>query len=71
MLIHSDYANNCMVVHRYVAYTSDIGEAFRPVVPPWLVTAAYGVSWAYVAGCAHFHPNLSSRVLIRTIPIET
>ncbi|KAG9124764.1 hypothetical protein FRC07_010306 [Ceratobasidium sp. 392] len=35
---------------RYVAYTSDIGEAFRPVVPPAIVTAAYGVSWAYLAG---------------------
>ncbi|KAL0949873.1 hypothetical protein HGRIS_009906 [Hohenbuehelia grisea] len=35
---------------RYVAYTSDIGEAFRPVVPPWIVTAAYGVSWLYLAG---------------------
>ncbi|KAB5595566.1 Abhydrolase domain-containing protein [Ceratobasidium theobromae] len=35
---------------RYVAYTSDIGEAFRPVVHPAIVTAAYGVSWAYLAG---------------------
>ncbi|KAI0068971.1 hypothetical protein BV25DRAFT_1792807 [Artomyces pyxidatus] len=36
--------------HRYVAYTSDIGEAFRPLVPPTLVRAAYGVSWLYLAG---------------------
>jgi len=35
---------------RYVAYTSDIGEAFRPVVPPWIVTAAYGISWLYLTG---------------------
>ncbi|TFK56147.1 hypothetical protein OE88DRAFT_1652771 [Heliocybe sulcata] len=35
---------------RYIAYTSDIGEAFRPVVPPRLVTAAYGISWLYLAG---------------------
>ncbi|KAL1412704.1 hypothetical protein Q8F55_000451 [Vanrija albida] len=35
---------------RYTAYTSDVGEAFRPVVPPWVVTAAYGVSWAYLIG---------------------
>ncbi|KAI8981063.1 mitochondrial 18 KDa protein-domain-containing protein [Pilobolus umbonatus] len=34
---------------RYLAYTSDIGEAFRPIVPPFIVTAAYGVSWAYLA----------------------
>ncbi|KAI0307368.1 mitochondrial 18 KDa protein-domain-containing protein [Multifurca ochricompacta] len=36
--------------HRYLAYTSDVGEAFRPLVPPSLVTAAYGVSWLYLAG---------------------
>lgn len=30
--------------------TSDVGEAFRPVVPPWVVTAAYGISWIYLAG---------------------
>ncbi|KIY73776.1 hypothetical protein CYLTODRAFT_428330 [Cylindrobasidium torrendii FP15055 ss-10] len=33
---------------RYVAYTSDVGEAFRPIVPPWAVSAAYGVSWLYI-----------------------
>lgn len=33
---------------RYLAYTSDVGEAFRPIVNPWVVKAAYGVSWAYV-----------------------
>ena len=36
--------------HRYLAYTSDVGEAFRPVVPRWIVRSAYGVSWAYIAG---------------------
>lgn len=36
--------------HRYLAYTSDVGEAFRPIVPPLLVTAAYGISWAYLVG---------------------
>ena len=30
--------------------TSDVGEAFRPVVNPRIVTAAYGVSWAYLVG---------------------
>ncbi|KAH8102816.1 mitochondrial 18 KDa protein-domain-containing protein, partial [Phellopilus nigrolimitatus] len=34
--------------------TSDIGEAFRPVVHPYVVTAAYGVSWAYLAGDVGF-----------------
>ncbi|KAJ9104474.1 hypothetical protein QFC21_001970 [Naganishia friedmannii] len=35
---------------RYTAYTSDIGEAFRPVVAPWVVRGAYGVSWLYLVG---------------------
>jgi len=35
---------------RYMAYTSDLGEAFRPVIHPKLVKAAYGASWLYVAG---------------------
>lgn len=33
---------------RYLAYSSDVGEAFRPIVHPIIVRAAYGVSWAYV-----------------------
>lgn len=36
--------------HRYVAYTSDIGESFRPVAHPYLVKGAYAVSWAYLIG---------------------
>lgn len=35
---------------RYVAYTSDIGESFRPVAHPRLVRTAYGISWAYLIG---------------------
>jgi fission process protein 1 len=33
-----------------VAYTSDIGESFRPVASPALVRTAYGISWAYLVG---------------------
>lgn len=47
--------------HRYVAYTSDIGEAFRPVIPPSLVTAAYGVSWLYLAGDVSFEAYKAHR----------
>ncbi|KAG7194748.1 uncharacterized protein KQ657_004427 [Scheffersomyces spartinae] len=36
--------------HRYVAYTSDIGELFRPVAHPRVVTAGYAISWAYILG---------------------
>ena len=33
---------------RYLAFTSDVGEAARPVVPPSVVKAAYGMSIAYI-----------------------
>lgn len=36
--------------HRYVAYTSDIGESFRPVAHPRLIRTAYGISWLYIGG---------------------
>ncbi|BFZ53217.1 hypothetical protein PYCC9005_000240 [Savitreella phatthalungensis] len=35
---------------RYVGYTSDIGESFRPVVSSKVVTAGYAISWLYLAG---------------------
>ena len=35
---------------RYVAYTSDVGESFRPVAHPYIVRGAYGISWAYLVG---------------------
>ncbi|ORY58160.1 mitochondrial 18 KDa protein-domain-containing protein [Pseudomassariella vexata] len=51
---YAAYANRIRTImqsaHRYVAYTSDIGESFRPVAHPWLVRSAYGVSWAYILG---------------------
>jgi fission process protein 1 len=53
-LRYAAYANRIRTImlsaHRYVAYTSDIGESFRPVAHPWLVRGAYGVSWAYLIG---------------------
>lgn len=33
-----------------MAYTSDIGESFRPVAHPRLIRTAYAISWAYIAG---------------------
>ena len=35
---------------RYTAYSSDFGEALRPVVPPILVKASYGLAVSYVLG---------------------
>lgn len=39
-----------LAAHRYVAYTSDIGESFRPVAHPNLVRGAYAISWLYIGG---------------------
>ena len=35
------------LTRRYLAFTSDVGEAFRPIFPPKLVTFTYGISWLY------------------------
>ncbi|KAJ8607660.1 hypothetical protein MRB53_040123 [Persea americana] len=51
---YAAYANRLRTImlsaHRYVAYTSDIGESFRPIAHPGLVRTAYGISWAYLIG---------------------
>lgn len=53
-LRYAAYANRIRTIlvasHRYVAYTSDIGESFRPVAHPYLVKMGYGVSWLYILG---------------------
>lgn len=53
-LRYAAYANRFRTIllasHRYVAYTSDIGESFRPVAHPFLVKFGYGISWAYLIG---------------------
>ncbi|MCJ1455794.1 hypothetical protein MMC28_006150 [Mycoblastus sanguinarius] len=53
-LRYAAYANRLRTImlsaHRYVAYTSDIGESFRPIAHPWLIRSAYGISWAYLIG---------------------
>jgi mitochondrial fission process protein 1 len=53
-LRYAAYANRARTImlsaQRYVAYTSDIGESFRPVAHPWLVRSAYAISWAYLIG---------------------
>lgn len=51
---YAAYANRLRTImlsaHRYVAYTSDIGESFRPIAHPYWVRSAYAVSWAYLIG---------------------
>jgi len=46
---------------RYIAYTSDIGEAFRPVISPRIVQAAYGISWAYLIGDVSYEAYKAQR----------
>ncbi|KAI0688563.1 mitochondrial 18 KDa protein-domain-containing protein [Cytidiella melzeri] len=53
---------------RYIAYTSDVGEAFRPVVPPAIVTAAYGISWMYLGGDVGYESYKAYRQ--RPTPLE-
>jgi len=38
-----------MASSRYMAFTSDVGEAFRPVVPVSIVRTTYAISWGYCA----------------------
>ncbi|KAF7167638.1 hypothetical protein CNMCM5623_000911 [Aspergillus felis] len=51
---YAGYVNRIRTIllsaHRYVAYTSDVGESFRPVAHPYLVRTAYGISWTYLLG---------------------
>ncbi len=35
---------------RYTAYSSDVGEAFRPIAPPIFVKSMYALSFSYVGG---------------------
>ena len=47
---YTAYSARATKLVRYLAYTSDFGEAFRPVAHPYLVTASYAVSIGYVVG---------------------
>jgi len=46
------YARSAIVAFltkgRFIAYTSDIGESARPVMPRWFVNACYGLTFLYV-----------------------
>lgn len=57
-----------LVKGRLVAYTSDVGESVRPVVPPSVVRACYGLTWAYVAADVGY--NTSEAILAKK-PSET
>jgi len=45
---------------RFIAYTSDIGESARPVMPSWFVNACYGLTFVYVAVAVGHHTQEAS-----------
>jgi hypothetical protein len=44
-ILASPTASTQVASLRYLAYASDLGEAFRPTVPRWVVNATYGVAF--------------------------
>ena len=42
---------------RIIAYTSDIGESARPVMPSWFVNACYGLTFLYVGVAVGHHTH--------------
>eukprot|EP00959_Pyramimonas_sp_CCMP1952_P025097 526589-Pyramimonas_sp.AAC.1 len=46
---------------RYAAYSSDVGEALRPVLSPRWVNATYGFAVSYVIGDISYHGYLESQ----------
>lgn len=72
------YASRLSRFSRYLAFTSDVGEAFRPVISPFAVKLTYGISFAYCIGDIGFEgwksiqrndeKSLTSRIVLeRTI----
>ncbi|PWN37564.1 uncharacterized protein FA14DRAFT_117419 [Meira miltonrushii] len=53
---------------RYIAYSSDIGEAFRPLTNPLIVRSAYGISWAYILGDCGYAGYLAHKERQGTLP---
>ena len=48
-VLHFCWRRSAATNIRYVAYSSDVGEAFRPVVPGAVVKATYGLAFGYGA----------------------
>lgn len=47
---------------RYLAYTSEVGESFRPLIPKYVVTGTYAASLLYVgADAAHHYQELKDK----------
>ena len=46
---------------RYAAYSSDVGEALRPILTPRWVNATYGLAITYVLGDVSYHGYLEQQ----------
>jgi len=44
------YLNRYRRLVRYIAFSSDVGEAFRPIASKWVVNSTYGIAFAYCIG---------------------
>ncbi|KAJ3359168.1 hypothetical protein HDU91_004995 [Kappamyces sp. JEL0680] len=68
------YASRLTRFSRYLAFTSDVGEAVRPIVSRGVVNLAYGISFGYVAWDIGYEawkskkrqdpPSLTTRVVL-------
>ena len=47
---------------RFFGYTNEFGEAFRPLLPKWVVLATYGVSFLYAAADTAHKANSAYQV---------
>jgi len=62
---------------RFIAYTSDIGESARPVMPSWFVNACYGLTFLYVGVAVGHHTfeaheqGASQMMVLRTFTHST
>ncbi|KAF9195011.1 hypothetical protein BGZ51_005975 [Haplosporangium sp. Z 767] len=68
------YRNLFMASSRYLAYSSDVGEAFRPVTAPFFVNAMYGgfdVAYegykAKIAGAPNDAVGMTPAITIHTV----
>lgn len=47
---------------RYLAFSSDVGEAFRPAVSPRLVQFSYALTWGYVFGDIGYSTYMANKL---------
>jgi len=51
------YLNRYSRLVRYIAFSSDVGEAFRPIANKWVVNSTYGIAFAYCIADVIYNGN--------------